>query len=122
LLLFRDEVRGLQPLGPSKKFELRIGEELISYMLVMGIIFLKALVNVEYFEMDQDERKYKNVEITVKRDGDLQVIKEENLMVGDILVVEANESIRVDGILLKSRNLIVSEAHTILHEDTKFKK
>ena len=43
-------------------------------------------------------------------------------MVGDIMLVEANTMMRVDGIVVKSRNLSVSEAHTILREDIKAKK
>ena len=43
-------------------------------------------------------------------------------MVGDILVVKQNDIIRIDGIVIsKSRNLTVSEAHTILREDVKQK-
>ena len=35
-------------------------------------------------------------------------------MVGDILIVEVRTTVRVDGIVLLSKNLVVSEAHTIL--------
>lgn len=35
------------------------------------MIFLKAMVNIEYFNMDKDERKYKNEIIKVKRDGEI---------------------------------------------------
>lgn len=35
----------------------------------MGMILLKASVSVDYHNMDQDERKYKNGIIYVRRDG-----------------------------------------------------
>lgn len=38
------------------------------------MVLLKAKVSVEYHKMDQDERKYKNEIITVKRDGEKQKI------------------------------------------------
>lgn len=86
------------------------------------MILLKASVSVEYHNMDQDERKYKNSEINVRRDGEKVKIFEENLMVGDILIVEAGDMIRVDGIVVKARNFAVGEAHTILKGDMKTKK
>lgn len=43
-------------------------------------------------------------------------------MVGDILIVEAGDMIRVDGIVVKARNFAVGEAHTILKGDMKTKK
>jgi magnesium-transporting ATPase (P-type) len=122
LILLRDELRGVYPLGVGLKFQFRIVEELTSFILVIVMILVAAMVNVRYFEMDQGYRKNKNGEIKVKRDGECQVIKEEGLMVGDILMVEVNGLIPIDGILLKGRNLMVSEAHTILHGDTKLKK
>ena len=39
---------------------------------------------------------------------------ERELKVGDILVVEKRGMARVDGIVLRSENLVVNEAHTIL--------
>lgn len=42
-------------------------------------------------------------------------------MVGDILIIEVKTMIRVDGIVLLCKNLVVSEAHTILKEDSKNK-
>ena len=38
------------------------------------------------------------------------------------MIAEPNSMVRVDGIVVKSRNLSVSEAHTILREDIKPKK
>lgn len=43
-------------------------------------------------------------------------------MVGDILIAEASDMIRVDGIVVKARNFAVGEAHTILKGDIKIKK
>lgn len=42
------------------------------------------------------------------------MINEKELMVGDILIVEVRTTVRIDGIVLLSKNLVVSEAHTIL--------
>ena len=53
LLLYRDILRGFDPLRGTP-FTLSIEDELISYVLLMIIIILKALVNVEYFNIDQD--------------------------------------------------------------------
>lgn len=76
VLLWRDEIRGISPLGVGTVFHLNIWEEVVSYILLICMILLKAYVSVEYFKMDQDERKYKNDKINVKRDGETQRIFE----------------------------------------------
>ena len=43
----------------------------MSFVLLTIMIFLKALVNVEYFNINKDERKYKNQKFRVKRDGEI---------------------------------------------------
>ena len=40
--------------------ELHFYDEIFSMILLIAIIFLKAMVNVEYYNINQDERKYKN--------------------------------------------------------------
>lgn len=59
--------------------------------------------------------------IKVKRDAEEQYIEEKNLLVGDILITEYQQTIRVDGIILSADRLMISEAHTILREDSKKK-
>lgn len=54
MLLLRDQFRGVNPLGPYTVFHIDIWEELVSYLLLVCMIVLKAYVSVEYFKMDMD--------------------------------------------------------------------
>ena len=42
-------------------------------------------------------------------------------MVGDIMIAESSQTVHVDAIVLSCRNLIVTEAQTILKQDSKMK-
>lgn len=120
LLLLRDIAMGLDPLH-GQPFHLDLQDELFSYGLLLVIMFLKAMVSVEYFHLDKDERKYKNGRVTIKRDGEFVDGMESELLVGDILLVESSSTVRVDGIILSCENLVVSETLTILSQDSKKK-
>ena len=100
-----------------------IWREIIGLTLLFVIIYLKAMVNVNYSKMDKDERNYKNEWVRVRRDGQDCYIQEKDLLVGDIIVVDRSCIIRVDGIILDiKKKILVSEVHTILRKDATSKK
>lgn len=45
-LLWRDEIRGISPLGVDTVFKLNIWEEVVSYILLICMILLRAYVSV----------------------------------------------------------------------------
>lgn len=48
-------------------------------------------------------------------------IKEKDLMVGDFIVVDVDDVIRVDGVLIRAMQLSINEGRTVLRRDAKNK-
>ncbi|EGR31408.1 hypothetical protein IMG5_110240 [Ichthyophthirius multifiliis] len=79
------------------------------------MLFLSIIINT--IKRWKDDRDYNNLvfqnteyKVKVARNSLVQYIKSSSLVVGDILLIEAGDIINVDGILLKSNDLVVTES------------
>lgn len=49
-----------------------IWDEIVSFVLLIVMISLKAMVNLEFFKLDQNEKKYYDENwVKVRRDGEI---------------------------------------------------
>ena len=88
--------------------------ELAEFFIIIGVVLLNAILGVV-----QEGRAEKAIEALkemtastckVVRDGVIKIIKNEDLVVGDIVVLEAGDSVPADSRLIESASLKAEEA------------
>lgn len=59
---------------------------------------------------DTLNKMYESVSAKVKRDGEIKIIKQSDVVVGDIILYESGDKVVADGRIIKSENLSVDES------------
>ena len=93
---------------------LKSGESMIDTIIILVVVFLNAILGViQESKAEKAIEALKNMSlpyIKVKRDGSVESVKTEELVVGDIVLVEAGDSIPADMRIIENHSLRVEES------------
>ncbi len=90
------------------------GENFADVIIIMAVVIINALLG-----MYQESKAEKAIEALqemaaatskVLRDGKIQVVKSEELVAGDIVILEAGDAVPADGRIIESNSLKIEEA------------
>ncbi len=90
------------------------GENFADVIIIMAVVIINALLG-----MYQESKAEKAIEALqemaaatskVLRDGKIQVVKSEDLVAGDIVILEAGDAVPADGRIIESNSLKIEEA------------
>ena len=90
------------------------GESFADVIIILVVVIINAVLGV--YQESKAEKAIEALQAIsaatskVMRDGKLQVVKSEELVIGDVIVLEAGDSIPADARLLNSASLKVEEA------------
>ena len=90
------------------------GESYIDSIVIIGIVILNAILGfLEEIKADKAIEALKNMQVTktkVRRDNTIKIINSEDLVVGDIIVLEAGDTVPADARLIWQNSLKVNES------------
>ncbi len=90
------------------------GENFADVIIIMAVVIINAILG-----MYQESKAEKAIEALqemaaatskVLRDGKIQVVKSEDLVAGDIVILEAGDAVPADGRIIESNSLKIEEA------------
>ena len=90
------------------------GENFADVIIIMAVVIINAILG-----MYQESKAEKAIEALqemaaatsrVLRDGKIQVVKSEDLVAGDVVILEAGDAIPADGRIIESNSLKIEEA------------
>jgi len=90
------------------------GESFADVIIILAVVIINAILGV--YQESKAEKAIEALQAIsaatskVMRDGKIQVVKSEDLVVGDVIVLEAGDSVPADSRLLDSASLKVEEA------------
>ncbi|NLK27471.1 MAG: cation-translocating P-type ATPase [Clostridiales bacterium] len=90
------------------------GESFADVIIILAVVIINSILGV--YQESKAEKAIEALQAIsaattkVKRDGKMQIVKSEDLVVGDVIVLEAGDSIPADARLLDSASMKVEEA------------
>lgn len=90
-----------------------LGEISEGFLMLAAMMFVAAISVYQEAKSDRAVaalRKYVEPKITVVRDGEEQMILSENLLPGDLMIIEEGNRIPADAIVIQSNDLSVNES------------
>ncbi|MBO5888926.1 MAG: HAD-IC family P-type ATPase, partial [Clostridia bacterium] len=82
----------------------------IVFSILISVILTVVMEGKSQKAFETLSKVYDNILVKVKRNGNLVMLKQKEIVVGDILVLESGDKIVADGRLIKSNNLKIDES------------